>query len=283
MVEGETSSELVRNHIPAIYVRPIDPHTGKSLGQYEIAVRPGAFDWQPGDYQVVSKPEDPFKLAIKGYYACSMPREVVVDAPGGKPMLRLHPRIIPPGQTDAREVFGPDDDAWFTLTDDRLGRVARSVGPAQFIVSRAPRPEVFDDFLDPPANPGVEGVARLHYAGRDGKPRRFDVLLDEARADRPFPLPDSDLTATFRKLSHLPIEAEEEQALLGTDTLDIVQFAIKQGDGPEIDHNGYAMLPSIPAIIPRDNGSTGPVPTALAQINFYARRSSTRRSTASSA
>ncbi len=269
MTEGATSSQLIRNHKPAIYVKPIDPHTGKSLGQYEILVRPGAFDWSPGDYQVVSKPEDPFKLAIKGYYACSVPAETIVEAPGGKPMLKLHPRIIPPGQTVASDVFGPESDPWFTLGDDRLGRVVKSVGPAQFIVSKAPRPEVFEDFLSPPADPGVEGVAILHYEDKAGVTRRFDVRLDDARVDKPFPLPDSDLTATFRRLSHTPIENEQQQALLGTDTLDIVQFAIKRGDGSEIDHSGYAMFPSIPAIIPAQAEPGQPTPTPLARINYF--------------
>ncbi len=270
MVEGETSSQLIRSHKPAIFVKPIDPHTGEALGTYEIQVRPGAFDWKPGDYQVVSKPEDPFKLAIKGYYACSVPEEVVVDGPGGKPMLKLTASITPPGAKAAQPIFGGQIDPWFTLTDDRLGRVVRAVGPAQFIVARANRPEVFDDFLDSPADPGIEGVARIHYEDKAGKTRRVDVRLDDARTNQPIPLPDSDLTASFKKISHLPIETEQEQALLGTDVLDIVQFGVKSGDGPEVDHNGYAMLPSIPAIIPQQNDPGTPLPTALVRINYYA-------------
>ncbi len=269
MTEGNTSSQLIRSHKPELFVKPIDPHTGKPLGEYKIPVRPGAFDWSPGDYQVVSQPEDPFKLAIKGYYACSVPARVVVSSPAGKPMLRLHPTIIPPGQTAPREVFGEDDDPWFTLADDRLGRVVKTVGPAQFIVSKATRPDVFDDFLDPPADPGLEGVARLHYQDKGGKERRFDIRLDDAKVDRPILLPDSDLTATFKKISHLPISTEQEQTLLGTDTLDIVQFAVKQGDGPELEHNGFAMLPNIPAIIPSRTDPGSPSPTPLIRVNYY--------------
>ncbi len=275
MKEGETSSRLIRNHKPVIYLKPIDPHTQKAMGEYKVEVHPGAFDWRPGDYLVVSKPEDPFKLAIKGYYAGSILKQVVVPNPAGKPMVKLHGMIIPPGEKVARDIpfpdkdFPEDNDPWFTLSDDHLGRVVKDAGPAQFIVSKAIRPEVFDDFIDPPADPGLEGVAFLHYEDKSGKTRRYDVRLDDAKAGQPIPLPESDLTATFNKLSHVPIEAKEEQELLGTDTLDIVQFLVKQGDRPAIEHNGYSMLPTIPAIIPQKRDREAALPTALVRINYF--------------
>lgn len=269
MPEGQTSSEIIRSHKPALYVKPIDPHTGKEQGRYEIRVRPGAFDWRPGDYQVVSQPNDPFKLAIKGFYACSVPEEVAVEAPGGRPMLKLHPQVIPPGQATPVDVFGPEQDPWFTLADDRLGRAVKSVGPAQFIVSRANRPEVFEDFLDPPADPGIEGVARLHYEDRAGKTRRFDVRIADAKVDQFVPLPDSDLAVAYQKLARETIDDEASQKLLGTDTLEIVTFAVRRGAEPAVPHNGYAMFPSIPAVIPGQGKLADPTSTGLLRINYY--------------
>ena len=266
--EGESTSELIRNHKPVIYVKAIDPHTQKELGTYKIPVQPGAFDWNPTDSEVVSQPEDPFKLTIKGFYPSSILKEVVVPNPVGRPMVKLKPTVIPPGSTSAVPVFTDSADAWFALADDRLGRTIRDAGPAQFIVAKAVRPEVFDDFLNPPADPGIEGVAILHYEDKAGATRRFDVRLDDAKEGAAIALPDSDLTAKFNKISHLPIEAQDEQRLLGTDSLDLVQFLVQRGDGPGVEHNGYAMLPTIPAIIPKQ-GEPGSVSTPLVRINYY--------------
>ena len=141
MKEGETSSRLIRSHKPVVYVKPIDPHTGKALGEYKISVQPGAFDWSPGDYQVVSKPEDPFKLAIKGFYPASISKEIVVPSASGKPMVKIRPTIIPPGEKVARDVFRDEEDRWFTLADDRLGRVVKGCGtrPVYRDQSQSPR------------------------------------------------------------------------------------------------------------------------------------------------
>ena len=267
--EGETKGELILNHKPVIYVKPVDPHSGKEIGTYRIPVSPGAFDWAPTDSELVSKAEDPFRLEVKGFHPSSILRDVVVPSPTGKPMVRLNPTIVPPGATEASLVFRDEIDQWFPLADDRLGRTVRDAGPAQFIVTRSPRPEVFADFLDPPADPGVEGVAILHYEDKDGRTRRFDVRLDDAKVSVLIPLPDSDLMARLNKISHLPVPAKQEQDLLGTDSLDIVQFLVRRGDGPEVEHNGYAMLPSIPAIIPQQGKPDAPVAKELLRVNYY--------------
>ena len=269
MVEGETSNELVRTHKPAVFVKTVDPHTGEAKDGYEYPLPLWAFDWGQADPMVISRPGDPFKLTIKDFYACSMPEDRVVPAEGGRPMLKLHPQIIPPGEKAPRDVFGPEQDPWFTLGDDRLGRIVRAVGPAQFIVARADRADIFDDFLDPPADPGIDGVARLHYQDRAGQPRRYDVRVDTAKADRPIPLPDSDLVATFRGLERTPIETKQQVEFLGTDTLDIVRFDVRRGDGPEVAHNGFAMLPNIPPIIPKQDDPAATPPTPLLRINYY--------------
>ena len=266
--EGSTSSQLVRGHKPMMYVKAIDPHTSKSLGEYKIPVSPGAFDWSPGDSQVVTKPEDPFQLAIKGYYAASIPREVVRANPVGRPMIQVRPTILPPGETIPRDAFADPIDRWFPVGNDRVGPSSKDLGPAQFKVYRADRAEVFDDFLNPPANPGIEGIARLHYEDRDGKTRQFDVRLDDASPGQPIPLPESDLTAQFVKVAHEPIPSKQEQDLFGAESLDVVLFKIKRGDGADVEHHGYAMLPDIPAVIP-SRSPDKPSPAPLARINYY--------------
>ena len=272
LVEGETSGELIQMNKSVVYVRPVDPHTGKALGTYKLPLRPGAFDWAPGSYEVISKPEDPFKLAIKGFYAASIPRDVVVAGRGGRPMLEIRPTIIPPGQTVPQDVFASEADRWVAVRTDRpvpsilkLGRP----GPAKMRVSRAERPDIFDDFLTPPADPGLEGVARLHYIDRAGKPRQLDVRLDDARVGEPIALPDSDLAAALRKYDHQAIDEPEQQEMFGSDMLDVVEFDVRKGDAPPLTHPGYGNLPGAPAVLPKRDDATGVIPTPLLTINYY--------------
>ena len=103
--EGETAGQLVRGHRQVIYIRPVDPHSGESKGEYRIPIRPGAFDWAPGTEQVVTKPDDPFQVTLKGFYAASIPKEVVKEAPGGRPMLEVRPKVTPPGAKEPMDAF----------------------------------------------------------------------------------------------------------------------------------------------------------------------------------
>src|SRR5436305_5046309 len=201
MREGETSSKLIRNHKPVLYVKPIDPHSGQPTGEYKVPVRPGAFDWAEGRYEVVSdKPDTPFKLALKRYFAASMPKAVFVPDPAGTPMVRIRPKVIPPGGKAPVDVFTSEEDRWFATQAQGVPRVFRTAGPARFIFSYVDRPELLDDFASPPADPGKEGVARLIYADGTGKSRSVEVRVDDARAGQPIPLPGTDLTATYSKV-----------------------------------------------------------------------------------
>ncbi len=266
MLEGQTSSQLMRSHKPVIYVKPLDPHTGKALGEYKIPFHGGAFDWSPGRFQVLSEASDPFKLAVKAFHAASVPRTIYVPDPAGRPVALIRPRIIPPGQTVARDVFPSEEDRWFAIGPGAARRTVKVAGPAQFSYDHASRPDIFADFLDPPADPGQEGVARLRYADKDGRSRTLDVRVDDARPGQPIPLPDSDLTATFSKVVHVPIEDPAERRRFGEDVINIVQFLVKKGSGPEVEHNGFASLPNIPPVVPKPGAE--PLPT-LIQVGYY--------------
>ena len=186
-------------------------------------------------------------------------------------MVKVHPTIIPPGEKVARDVFPDEEDRSLVYPHRRQTR-SGGQGRRPRAVHRQPRrtaPRSSTTSSTRPTDPGVEGVALLHYEDNGGKTRRFDVRLDDAKVGRPIALPDSDLTATFNKLSHLPIPEKEEQQFLGTDTLDIVQFVVKKGNGPGVEHNGYAMLPSIPAIIPQQRDPNNSPASALLSVNYY--------------
>ena len=269
MLEGQVSNQLIRNHKPVMYLRPIDPHTGKETGTYAIPFTPGSFDWPAGKYEVISKPDHPFKLAIKKFYSASIPKTIFVPDPSGSPMIKLRPKVIPPNSKAAVEVFTTDEDRWFAVEPRGIPRVFRTAGPAKFIFSYVDHAEIFDDFANTPADPGKEGVARLIYPDKAGKPLSFEVKLDDARPGQPFALPDSDLTATFVKVDHEPIESPRIQKSLGEDVIHIAQFKVKKGDGPEIKHNGYAGLPMAPTTVPDSEEKGAEPPPPLLHVSYF--------------
>ena len=270
MLEGQTSGKLIRNHKPVFYVKPMDPHTGQPTGEYKVPARPGAFDWAEGRSEVISSaPDTPFKLAIKRYYAASMPKALFVPDPAGTPMIKIRPKVIPPGGKVPVDVFTSEEDRWFATQPQGVPRVFRTAGPARFIFSYVDRPELLDDFASPPANPGPEGVARLLYADKAGKIRSTEVRVDDAKPGQPIPLPDSDLTASFVKSEHEPIESARIRRSLGEDAIHIVQFSVKTGDGPAIKHNGYAGLPMAPTTVPESDEKGAQPPAPLLHVSYY--------------
>ncbi len=268
MREGQTNSELIRNHKPMVYVKPLDPHTNKPTGEYRLPVRPGTFDWEPGRTEIITTAAEPFGLRVKKYYSASMPSSEAVVDPAGTPMLRLRPRVIPPGAAGPMDIYPNAEDRWFVAEGGKIQRAVKDKRPARFIFSYANRPEILDDFLDPPADPGTEGVARLRYDDRASKPRRLDLRIDDLVVDKPIPLPDSDLTARFAKVDHVPLDPSMLR-MLGEDQLNIVQFKVRRGDGPEIEHNGFSALPMAPPIIPGRDVSPEQAPKALIQVGYY--------------
>ena len=165
MREGETSSKLIRNHKPVVYVKPIDPHTGQPTGEYKLPFRPGSFDWPAGRYEVVSNAKDPFKLAIKKFYVgLDAPGRSSCPTPPARRWSRSAPRSTRPAARRSMDVFTSRGRP--LVRHPAAGRppgLPRTAGPAQFIFSYVDGPRSSTTSLNPPADPGKEGVARLLY------------------------------------------------------------------------------------------------------------------------
>ena len=99
---------------------------------------------------------------------------------------------------EAQEAFPSEDSQWF-LTDRKFYRVAREPmrgAPALVTFSAVDRPELVEDFLKPPADPGTKGVARFRYPDRSGATKVYDWPL-EGQEGKSVTLPDSDLTVSL--------------------------------------------------------------------------------------
>jgi hypothetical protein len=268
MLEKQTSSQLVRTDHPAFFIRSVDPHTQQPLANYELPFRPGSFDWPAGRYEVVSKPKDPFKLAVKKFYAASAPRTIVVEDPAGSPMAKIRPRVKPPKGEAFMDALG-EDEQWFSPVRSRIGRVVKEIPRALISFTFSESHELFDDFLNPPSDPGQEGVARLRYEDKAGKSRVLDVKIDDAKPGVPILLPDSDLTVSFVEVKRVTLPDPSFRKMIGEDELKIAEFEVKKGTGPAIVHNGYAGLPMIPPTVPGSKDQSVPPPTPLLQISYY--------------
>ena len=266
--EGGLITKLTRTQDPLIRIRQIDSQTGKVSGEYEIPFKGGFFDWPQGKYQVVSQPKDPFKVGVKAYHPASLPKRVHVASTSGTPMLKLRPMVKPPSSPKMVDVFETPEDRWFVIPERTMGhRKTKQAGPAKFAFLYADKPEIIDDFLNPPANPGILGVARLHYVDKAGKPQTHEVRIDDAKADQPFTLPDSDLTVSFRSADQKSTENAAFVEMLGDNELSAVKFNVRKGTGPEIEHAGFAAQPMIPAILPTEEGAKREEP--LLSIGYF--------------
>ena len=276
MLEGQTSSQLIRTHKPVILVRPIDPHTGNAEGTFSIPFRPGSFDWPKSRTEVVTRKEDPFKIEIKRFLNASGPHWIHVDDPAGGPMIKIRPLATPPGAKEPLDVLAaagrnPDRNHWMVLGTAKTNPVRRTVrdaNPAQFAFSTTDRSEAFEDFIHPPENWGEEGIARIRYTDRAGKARVKDLRVDDLKRDEPIALEDSDLTAAFAGTTHTPVPDAATAERLGG-MLDIVSFNIKKGDGPAIKHSGLAGLPNTPNIIPDRERGEAPTPEPLVRLDYF--------------
>ncbi len=166
----------------------------------------------------------------------------------------------------ARDVFVDETERWF-LADKRLFKVVRSEGPAQFAFYFLDRPELVEEFLNPPADAGSDGVAQFRYEDKDGKPRSFDWSLD-GQAGKSVTLPDSDLSVTFRDVVGFPAGEAGLAETLGESTLPIAEFEISLPGQRPVKHYALAGLPKFPNVIP-GQGAGGESPKALAEINYY--------------
>jgi len=288
MVEGDVKHQMVRLDHPKLRIFPIDPDTKKpSADGYELDFRPGNFAWGPGnpipktifgrigdvfsapkDPKVeLTNPDDPFKLVVKSHLPASMLTLAHEPDPRGVPMARIHPRIKAPGMPRARDVFEFDLQNWFK-TDKRLYRAVKSQGPAQFVFLYVDRPELIDDFRNPPKYSGTDGVARFRYRDRSGKARSREWPLD-GQAEKSITLPDSDLSATFVGVVEIPVEETGLGRTLGDATIPVAHFRLKRGDGPEADYYGWASLPMVPNLIPNGRPEGPAHKTPLIEITYY--------------
>jgi hypothetical protein len=295
MLEGETQSQLVRMDYPVVRVRKLDPHTQAPVHpEYVYDVRPGNFAWGPGrprprgvlgtlagaatlgllngrDGQadvLANTPDDPFKLVVKSYLPASMTAFVGVPDPQGGPMAKIRPRFKGPGMPQMRDILG-EDERWFIPDPDRrLYRAARTERPAQFAFLYVDRPELVQHFLNPPRDPGKEGVARIHYKDSAGKDRDFEWRL-EGQSGKPLNLPDSDLTITFEDVVSFPLAGTRLEGGLGESSIPLAQFRVRRGDGPEVPHYGWASLPMFPNVIPNQGDKEGKPQRALVGIDYY--------------
>ncbi len=288
-LEGEVKDELVRNDYPVIRVQQVDAHDpSKPSHEWELPFRPGAFGWGPGQprassavssvlgplagsddrnpTEVLTRPKDPFRFVVKSHIPASIAGVEHVADRSGVPMIKIRPKFKAPGMPQARDVFADDAERWF-LADKRLSKVVRSEGPAQFAFYYVDRPELVEEFLNPPADAGSEGVAQIHYKDKDGKPRTYNWPLD-GQSGKTVTLPESELTV---KLLDVVAFSAAEAGLgetLGESSLPIAEFDVSlQGQKP-VKHFGLAGLPMFPNVIPGQTAG-GETPKALAQISYY--------------
>jgi len=230
--EGGVIDKLIRPQEPLIRIKPLDRQTGQAEGEYELPFKGGAFDWPSGRYQVISRPKDAFKVAVKQYYTAAMPKHVHVAGKDGSPMLKLRPMMKAPGAKAMTEVFESDEERWLAIPARTMGyRASKKAGPAKFAFLYVDRPLLVEDFLNPPKNPGILGVARLHYLDKAGKPKTYEVRVDDAKPESPFVLPESDLTVTFLSADQKTTENPTFILMLGDTDLSVVKFNVRKASG----------------------------------------------------
>jgi hypothetical protein len=294
MLEGDIKSELVRIDHPVIRIWEIDPHTGEHTREFELPFRPGPFEWGPGKprsvnligralsalslamiggspstSEVLSKPCDPFRFEVQEHLPAAMAAKAHVADPDGSPMIRLGLQFKGPGMPKAQDAFRSEEDHWLA-TEKRFYRVVRSQPPALLTFAYVDRPELVDDFLKPPLDPGTMGVARFRYRDRSGQDRTFDWAL-EGQNDKSIVLPESELTVTLSKAGDFPTATEEYRLdhVLGQDPIPIAMFKIQSGKDAPVDHMALANLPMVPNVMPAadESGRRAPV-RPLASIHY---------------
>jgi hypothetical protein len=258
---------MVLTRHPIIRVREVDRRTGRPGAEYELPFNGGAFPWPKGKHELISKPKDPFQVEIVNYYEASAPEIVHVPAKRGMPMVRLSGRAKPPRLDTFMDLFPDAEESWLTIPEATVGyRAFRRAGGAKFAFMYVDRPELLDDFLRPPKNPGILGVVRIRYDDSTGKPRMHEVRLDDLSPSKPFPLPDSDLTIAF--LGADAFESPRDVASkYGDDEVYVVKLLVRKGNGPALDH---IMLAGQPMFRTRVMPPLGGAPQeALVNLSYY--------------
>ncbi len=125
-------------------------------------------------------------------------------------MAQVRVKVKPPAMPTSIDIF-QGEGRWFKA-DKRMYRVSKSRGsgemgfmPATISFLYVDRPELVEDFLNPPKDPGQEGVARIRYRDKAGKDRVYDWSLD-GQEGKTVELPDSDLTVRYTGSADIPTE-----------------------------------------------------------------------------
>jgi hypothetical protein len=295
MLEGDVRGELVRIDYPVIKIWEVDPHTRERTREFDLPFRPGPFAWGPdtprsagllsralssGTFgligsdrsggEVLSQPRDPFQLVVREHLPAAVPAVARLADSDGAPMARIALQFKAPGMPQARDAFETEEDHWFAT--DRMKkfyRVVRSQPPAQIVFAYVDRPELVDDFLKPPPDPGKNGVARFRYKDRSGQVRLFDWVLD-GQQGKSLVLPESDLSVTLAQTDEFPTSTGRLDQLLGSDPIPIAIFKIAAGQSEPVTHMALANLPMVPNVIPpADREETQRAPAQpLAAIHY---------------
>ena len=285
MLEGETNGELVRIDYPVIRVRELDPTAGSHVKpEYEIAVPPrhvrlGAGPAarsravraavqhrharlprpasRPGEDVLADSPGDPFRLVVKSTCRPRSRRSRHVADPAGEPMARIPAPVQ--GARDARRRR--------TIFDRRTTSGSRPIRkvlprrpertPAQFAFPYVDRPELVDDFLNPPPNAGRTAWPGSIIATDGGRRAIYDWHL-EGQAGKPITLPDSDLTVKFEEVVDFPTAEGGLSAMrVGEASIPVAMFQVRKGDGPRRSSTTrWASLPMFPNVIPSQRTTT---------------------------
>jgi hypothetical protein len=268
-VEGKTVSQLVVTRAPVVRIKEHDTRSGADGYEYELPFYGSPFDWPEGKYQVISKAKDPFKVAVKGYFASARPAPIAhVPTENGTPMLEVRPRMKPPGAPALMDVFASPDQRWLVIPHESVGRrTVRKAGPAKFAFVYADRPEMIEDFLNPPKDPGTQGVARVRYTDRSGKPRTHEIRLDEVAPGATVALPDSDFTVGSIEAERREPDRAAIVRMLGDTELYLVKMGVRKAGGPEILHMAFSGMPMFPASLSQEGhgASGGP----LVSLHYY--------------
>jgi hypothetical protein len=292
MLEGEVKDQLVRIDYPVMRVRPLDPKTQEPTSEKELPFRPGTFAWGPGnprprgllgalfhtvtlglfesgdgEVDILSQPRDPYKFVVKSFLPSSIPVTVHEAVPSGVPMVKIRPRFKGPNMPQPMDVFSFEEERWFKA-DKPAYRAVKNQGPAQFVFQYVDRPELVEDFLDPPKDAGKNGVARFRYQDMAGKPRTYDWPLD-GQEGKSLTLPESDLTVRFEEVAEFSADRTDLRRVLGEAMVQMAVFKLRKGDGAEVPHYGWASLPMFPNVIPTQRDASGNHQGALASINYF--------------
>ena len=297
-MEGEVKDELVRRNYPVLRVRQVDPHNPDvPTREWEFPFQPGAFGWGPGNprprsvlanlnplnlfdhedrnrpREVLTKPNDPFQIVRKSHMPSSMPADQHIPDSSGVPMAKFRVYAKPPGSRSPMELFSLDQERWFVL-DKSLYHIEKSESaetgealPARFIFSYVDRPELVEDFLNPPSSGGELGTARFRYVDRAGKRQTYDWPVDR-NEQKTVTLPESDLAVTFTGIKMLDPRELRVHRQLGVTPRPLAYFEVRQGDGAAMQFIGWPNLPMIPNSSPTERNEGRPADKPQIQINF---------------